>query len=158
MSDEKKKYFMALLLLSVLFGGSNSAETNLQAHVVQDNMSGHWMAPKKAAERNNPISADGASLARGEKLYRTHCASCHGPSGEGDGPAAAALTPKPSDLREMAGEHPAGDLAWKIANGRGPMPAWKGILSGPQIWDLVNYLKSLRGAHRNSGSHEATHH
>jgi mono/diheme cytochrome c family protein len=43
----------------------------------------------------------------------------------------------------MAGQHPVGDLAWKIENGRGVMPAWKGILSESQIWDLVNYIKSL---------------
>ncbi len=43
----------------------------------------------------------------------------------------------------MAGQHPAGDLAWKIENGRGSMPAWKGILNESQIWDIVNFLKSL---------------
>ena len=110
------------------------------------------MAPRAAAERRNPVPADRASLERGEKLYRTYCAACHGVSGRGNGPAAATLTPKPSDLREMAGEHPAGDLAWKIANGRGPMPAWKGTLSESQIWDLVNYLKSLNQADKKSGN------
>lgn len=103
----------------------------------------HWMAPEEAAARENPISADPASVERGAKLYQAHCAVCHGPTGLGDGPAGAALTPKPTNLTEMAGQHPPGDLAWKIENGRGAMPAWKGILSESQIWDLVNYIKRL---------------
>jgi mono/diheme cytochrome c family protein len=43
----------------------------------------------------------------------------------------------------MAPMHPAEDFFWKIANGRGAMPAWKNSLSENQIWDLVNYIKSL---------------
>ncbi|HWP66779.1 MAG TPA: cytochrome c [Candidatus Limnocylindria bacterium] len=37
----------------------------------------------------------------GEALYRRHCASCHGISGRGDGPAAGSLTPRPTDLTTL---------------------------------------------------------
>jgi mono/diheme cytochrome c family protein len=104
----------------------------------------HWTAPEESANRPNPIPADPASIERGRALFQTHCAVCHGPKGLGDGPAAAALTPRPDNLAVMAGQHPDGDLAWKIENGRGAMPAWKSILAGPQIWDLVNFLKDLK--------------
>jgi mono/diheme cytochrome c family protein len=43
----------------------------------------------------------------------------------------------------MAGHHPDGDIAWKIANGRGPMPAWKETLSQKDIWHLTNFVQSL---------------
>lgn len=33
-----------------------------------------------------------------EEAYTTVCAACHGPTGKGDGPTAAALTPKPADF------------------------------------------------------------
>ena len=33
-----------------------------------------------------------------EAAYRRYCASCHGLGGRGDGPAAAAMTPPPSNL------------------------------------------------------------
>src|SRR5262245_1771174 len=33
-----------------------------------------------------------------EAMYVRYCASCHGVNGKGDGPAAAALTPPPTDL------------------------------------------------------------
>lgn len=37
---------------------------------------------------------------RGEQLYRSECAACHGPNGCGDGPEAASFAPPPRDLRE----------------------------------------------------------
>lgn len=37
----------------------------------------------------------------GKILYERHCASCHGPEGRGDGPAAEALEPRPSDLTRL---------------------------------------------------------
>ncbi len=104
----------------------------------------HWSAPEEAAKRPNPIPTDPTSIERGRALFQTHCAVCHGPKGLGDGPASSALTPRPDNLAVMAGQHPAGDLAWKIEKGRGAMPPWKGILTGPQIWDLVNFLKDLK--------------
>jgi mono/diheme cytochrome c family protein len=103
----------------------------------------HWTAPAEAAERENPVPATPESIAQGQALYGKHCASCHGAQGRGDGPAGAALNPPPANLAVMASQHPAGDLAWKVENGRGAMPAWKQVLSESQIWDLVNYIKSL---------------
>lgn len=37
----------------------------------------------------------------GKILYERHCASCYGPEGRGDGPAAEALEPRPSDLTRL---------------------------------------------------------
>jgi mono/diheme cytochrome c family protein len=39
-------------------------------------------------------------IAKGKALFATNCASCHGPDGYGDGPAAAALNPKPRNFHE----------------------------------------------------------
>ena len=36
-----------------------------------------------------------------------------------------------------------GDIAWKIANGRGPMPGWKKIITKEDIWHLTNFIQSL---------------
>jgi mono/diheme cytochrome c family protein len=113
----------------------------------------HWLAPEEEAKRKNPMAASAASIARGSQIFQTHCASCHGAGGKGDGPAGAALNPKPVDLTSMAGHHPDGDFAWKIANGRGPMPGWKGVLSEPQIWDSVNFVQSLAPRTADSGGH-----
>ena len=115
-------------------------------------MDDHWMAPPEMAKRKNPIPADKASFVRGKQVYDASCASCHGASGKGDGPAGKALNPKPADLAAMAPQHPPGDLAWKIETGRGPMPPWKDALTQNEIWDVVNYVQSLGGAKAKSKS------
>lgn len=38
----------------------------------------------------------------GRALYLDHCAACHGPTGRGDGPAAAGLEPPVADLTRIA--------------------------------------------------------
>ena len=45
-------------------------------------------------------SAQAMEFGKGE--YLRSCASCHGPSGKGDGPIAKSLTKKPADLTRLA--------------------------------------------------------
>ncbi|MCX6135400.1 MAG: cytochrome c [Ignavibacteriales bacterium] len=42
-------------------------------------------------------------IANGKELFRTHCASCHGDNGEGDGATAVTLNPKPRNFHQLAG-------------------------------------------------------
>ena len=101
---------------------------------------GPWQAPAAEKGKKSP----GGNAAAGKKLAETNCVSCHGAGGKGDGPAAAALNPKPADWTsaKVQGESD-GELFWKISNGRGPMPPWK-HLSDKDRWDLVAYVKSLK--------------
>jgi len=103
-----------------------------------------WNAPEEAAQRPNPVPRDTAAIERGQKLFEQFCANCHGKNGQGDGPLAAALNPRPANLAERAGHHTDGDFAWKIANGRGVMPAFKNQLQENQIWDLTHYIQNLK--------------
>ena len=41
-------------------------------------------------------------VSRGSQLFQDNCSVCHGNGGEGDGPAAAELTPEPADLTRLA--------------------------------------------------------
>ena len=102
-----------------------------------------WMAPKEAVGRKNPVPKDAAAIERGKKLFEQFCANCHGKTGQGDGPFAATLKSKPANLAERAGHHVDGDFAWKIANGRGEMPAFKKELNESQIWELTHFIQSL---------------
>jgi mono/diheme cytochrome c family protein len=112
-----------------------------------DHHEGHWSAPHEAANRPNPIPLDQTSIERGRELFQNKCALCHGTTGKGDGSAAKGLDPKPANLAEMSAHHPDGDIAWKIATGRGPMPAWKDILTENDIWDLTNFINNLGTNH-----------
>lgn len=119
-----------------------SLTPRLSAHSKED--PNRWMASEKMIHRNNPVEASHKSLQRGKELYLKKCALCHGKEARGDGPAAKGLKQKPSDLLAMSGMHEDGDVAWKIAEGRGAMPGFKEKLSEEQIWDLVNFIQSLK--------------
>jgi high-affinity iron transporter len=87
-------------------------------------------------------------LAQGAALYRAQCASCHGPLGRGDGPAAAALTPPPADLsdfRRLADATPL-DFYRRITIGvtGTAMPAFEGRLSADERWATALYATALR--------------
>jgi mono/diheme cytochrome c family protein len=105
---------------------------------------GDWKAPTHAAARKNPVVRGEDSTGRGKERYRAHCGECHGDTGRGDGPKASRTWPRPTDLARMAGHHPDGDFAWKIETGRGDMPGFKKKLKADEIWDLVNFIQSLK--------------
>lgn len=102
---------------------------------------GEWKAPADAKATKNPVKGVGNA----KKNIETNCVTCHGASGKGDGPAAAALpAPKPADWTSarVAGETD-GELFWKISNGRGAMPPWK-HLPEKDRWEIINYIRTLQ--------------
>jgi mono/diheme cytochrome c family protein len=103
-----------------------------------------WKAPPTAANRPNPVAGNANATALGQKLYLANCMTCHGQSGRGDGPGAAALEKKPADLTKKVRTQTDGELFWKISEGKSPMVSWKS-LSETQRWELVNYIKTLAG-------------
>ena len=99
----------------------------------------------RAAFQRNPVPRTAASIARGRALFREDCAVCHGNLGRGDGPAAAGMARRPDDLSRIAPPpvFPDGVVAYRISNGEGQMPAFKETLREDEIWDLLNYIRSL---------------
>lgn len=97
-----------------------------------------------AAFQTNPFQGSADSVARGETLWMQYCMACHGREGAGDGPATAQLSVKPKDLTMVAlpPVFPDGILAYRIANGKKTMPAWKDVFPPDQVWDLVSYIRS----------------
>jgi mono/diheme cytochrome c family protein len=103
-----------------------------------------WVTPKAAQDVKNPFAGDKSALADGKTLYVNNCAPCHGAKGRGDGPAAAALNPKPADHSSgVVQSESDGSLFWKLSEGRNPMPSYKKILTDKQRWELVNYIRTL---------------
>jgi len=104
-----------------------------------------WKAPSDAAQTLNPIQNSESSIRQGRQIYGDLCTGCHGVGGKGNGPIADKLNPKPANLVKRLKNHSEGDFFWKISNGRGPMPGFKDQLSERQIWQVINYIKSLSG-------------
>jgi mono/diheme cytochrome c family protein len=110
-------------------------------------------------------SNDGFLPLDGELLYRQLCASCHGESGRGNGPAAAPPALPPADLTVLTatndGTFPSNRVIWKLTGtcnerpGVDGMPTWNQVLGGAygnevaarlRIYYLVQYLKTIQGA------------
>jgi putative copper resistance protein D len=97
-----------------------------------------------------PIDFTPQAIASGQTLFAAHCAACHGPSGKGDGPAAAGLKVPPADLTaDHLYGHTDGDLFWRLGVGvDGVMPAFSAILSDDERWRLVAFLQANADAER----------
>ena len=128
----------------------------------------HADVPAAYANAHIPdrVWTDAAMIARGKQLYAAKCALCHGEQGDGKGPAATNLTPKPGDftdtkmVAEMAGNY----WVWRVSEGGlvepfkskgSAMPAWKNELSMNDRWAVIAYAHTLSG-HR--GPHVASEH
>ncbi len=87
------------------------------------------------------------SLAAGERVWRTRCASCHGDGGRGDGPGAAGLTPPPANLTDSALLAAATPLGFyrKVTHGvpGTAMPGFAASLSHEERWDAVAFAFAL---------------
>ena len=105
-----------------------------------------FKAKDAAATIRNPVPATAESVARGEDLYRTNCAVCHGEGGHGDGPVGRKFDPVPVDLNKDYTQSQAdGQLFFTLTRGRVAMPFYRDALSQQERWDVVNYVKSEFG-------------
>jgi len=106
-------------------------------------------APAPAPPRE--VDFSGGDAARGEAVYLANCASCHGPRGEGDGPVAATLDPRPANHADGTRMNALSDdyLAGVILHGgpsvgKSPMMApFAGVLDEGQVADVVAYIRTL---------------
>lgn len=95
---------------------------------------------------NDPVNQQA-----GRRMFREHCARCHGKPEEGRSPRAVFFQPPAPDFTSprYARKDPA-YLFWRISQGKtvepylsrgSVMPAWGPYFSAEQIWQLVAYLR-----------------
>jgi mono/diheme cytochrome c family protein len=84
------------------------------------------------------------NAAKGRTFYDANCATCHGTAGDGKGPRAYFINPKPRDFRDAAFRSRANRpmLFAAVGNGRNgtEMPAWNKVLNDQQIADVSEYV------------------
>ena len=113
-------------------------------------------------------AADVTAADAGKMYYRQYCATCHGPNGKGDGPLAASLKSKSTDLTQLAkkngGKFPYMDVLDYIdgekpvaSHGSKEMPAWGETFQSDSAGDpmqqamvrgrlmlLTDYIRSIQ--------------
>ena len=83
------------------------------------------------------LASDGAAL------YKSKCATCHGPDGAGQ--TAAGKSMKVRDLRSAEVRKQTDvELTKVIAGGKGKMPAYGKQLSTPDVEALVAFIRTLK--------------
>jgi cbb3-type cytochrome c oxidase subunit I len=85
------------------------------------------------------------TLEDGKSLFAANCASCHGDIGGGNGPAAGALAPAPTNFHL---KKPTQERAWDVLENGVPgtaMPPWRSQLSADQRRAVVEFVRSLYG-------------
>ena len=98
------------------------------------------------------VAAQAGDAAAGKAVYERKCAGCHGDKGDGNGPAAELLSPRPRDftaglykVRTTANKVPTDQDIFRIITDGMPgtsMPPWA-VLPEKDRWNLVAYIKAF---------------
>ncbi|HMO51590.1 MAG TPA: cytochrome c [Kiritimatiellia bacterium] len=114
-------------------------------------MTAIWLAAATVGRAEEEFRIQG-DAEKGAALYKMYCALCHGETGHGDGPGAAALNPKPRTLAEKAYMDTLSDKhLFTVIKDGGPavgksmfMTAFGAILKEDQaIHDVAAFVRSL---------------
>ncbi len=112
-------------------------------------------SPLNARALKNPVEPTPKSIASGKITYNKYCAECHGVNGDGVSEKSKTLAEageaKPSDLTDNKWDHGStdGEIFVNIRDGVGVRGAMKGLngkpgVSDEDMWNIVNYMKTLR--------------
>jgi glucose/arabinose dehydrogenase len=115
------------------------------------------VAPTSSASLENPVASTPESIAKGKQFFDGNCAACHGDRAQGAVKAGMALSivdeqkgRQPPDLTDDQWDHGSsdGDIFTVIKRGLPPtmMAGFDGGIPDQDIWNIVNYLRSLRSA------------
>ena len=136
--------FLALLLFAVSASAQQSQPSSEKAPAPATAAK----IPPEALKVANPVKSTPASLATGKKKYGYDCAMCHGADGDGKGDLATDMKLKMKDYSDPATlkNTTDGEMFYVIKNGNGDMPSEADRLSDEDVWNLVNYMRTLAKA------------
>jgi mono/diheme cytochrome c family protein len=141
----KKTSRLALsFLLASLFLGIESCAQKKEDQPPAKAPTTEFKIPPEDAAKVNPVKPTAESLAKGKKMYGFDCAMCHGKDGDGKGDMASDYKnvtdfTKPDALKDRT----AGELFYITRNGKGDMPPEGDRAKDEEIWNMVNYIRSL---------------
>jgi len=121
------------VLLMVLLAAS--AQQNAQPPA-------EYKIPPEAASQPNPVKPSSESLAKGKKVYGYDCAVCHGKDGDGKGDMDMKNVSDFTDPATLKSRTD-GELFYIIKKGKGEMPPEGDRGKSEDIWNLVNYVRSM---------------
>ena len=131
MRGDVRSYFLiaAISAIVLIFSASTLIAQDANFH----------NAPASSNQLKNPYAGQPAAVAAGSRLYATNCGGCHGTRGSGTG-----NIPRLSEGPTQSASD--GEVFWFITTGAvdSGMPPFAS-LPERQRWQIVTYLKSLKG-------------
>jgi cbb3-type cytochrome oxidase cytochrome c subunit/cytochrome c553 len=98
-------------------------------------------------DKADPIERSVKTLDEGKAIFVANCAFCHGYAGNGDGPDAAGLMPKPPSFAETSTyvAWKPGDWFWRVSESLPlrAMPQWHTWFDPRQLWLVANYARDV---------------
>lgn len=138
---------MAALGALALFGIASSPQQAAKPaqQAVKPAAPAAFVIPPEAAKLANPVKSTAASLAQGKQMYGFDCAMCHGKDGDGKGDLAADMKLTLKDYRDPAALKGLtdGEMFYIIQKGKGDMTGEGDRQKPEEIWDMINYVRSL---------------
>jgi cbb3-type cytochrome c oxidase subunit II len=105
------------------------------------------LVPPNWVNTKSAVPPTQRSLLHGKQIFITNCIGCHGIDGAGDGPAAAFMEPKPFNFTnaEVQKQHSEGQYYHFLLFGLPgtAMPAWGDYLTVQDIWDVINFVRTI---------------
>ena len=130
----RKLYALAVLIAFLFSVGALLAQT-----ASPDSCSN----PAELKNMVNPVKPTPESVAQGKKYYGYDCAMCHGQTGNGKGDVDTGDKlldfTNPASLKDKSD----GELFCSLKGGKGHMPLENIRVTPNELWNLVNYVRSL---------------
>ena len=136
----------ALLFLSAVLLITFGAALAQQKDNAQQSEPAPAPIPEADVAKKNPVKPTAEGLAEARKLFKYHCAMCHGENGDGKGDLAESMKLQLNDWRnpETISKYTDGALFYIITNGRGKMVGGEGDRTKEEVrWNLVNLVRSF---------------
>jgi len=99
--------------------------------------------PEAVSKMVNPVKPTAESLAQGKKYYGYDCAMCHGQTGNGKGDVDTGEKLLDFSNASAMKEKTDGQLFCSLKVGKGHMPLERVRTTPNELWNLVNYVRSL---------------
>ncbi|NWJ45905.1 MAG: cbb3-type cytochrome c oxidase subunit II [Chloroflexi bacterium] len=87
------------------------------------------------------------SIVHGKQIFLSNCVGCHGYNGDGNGPAAQYMQPRPFNFTDVAAQKVTSEgqyyhfLLFGLPGSA--MPAWGDFLTVNDIWDVINFIRTI---------------
>jgi len=133
---------LAVTRLGLMPVSADGTHSRLEARIMPTVL--HASIVRHASGETNPVTLNKDNLKAGVGTYKAMCARCHSTPANGPSVYGQSFYPPAPQLPEGMAQYTDSELFWLIKHGirNTGMPAWAGMLSDEEIWQIASLLKN----------------